>query len=120
MIDFRVKRIYEAPSADDGLRVLVDRLWPRGMSKVRAHLDLWEKDLTPSSELRSSFHHGEITYEEFSHRYRQELKASHAAENFVAGLSAATVTLLTAVSDEEHSHIPVLLAALEAASSTAT
>lgn len=120
MTDFRVKRIYEAPSADDGLRVLVDRLWPRGMSKVRAHLDLWGKELTPSSELRSSFHHGEITYEEFAHRYRQELKASHAAENFVAGLSAATVTLLTAVSDEEHSHIPVLLAALEAASSTAT
>ncbi|GAB2501896.1 hypothetical protein CATRI_01700 [Corynebacterium atrinae] len=115
MTEFRVRRIYEAPSSNDGLRVLVDRLWPRGMSKVRAHLDLWEKELTPSRELRSAYHRSEITYEEFTQRYRRELKDSGAAETFVASLSANIVTLLTAVSDQERSHIPVLLAALKEA-----
>lgn len=74
MTDIRVKRIYDEPARSDGLRVLVDRVWPRGLSKEKAELDHWLKDLAPSSELRKWYGHDPDRWQEFRDRYRQELK----------------------------------------------
>ncbi|MGI9862240.1 DUF488 family protein [Moorella naiadis] len=70
---FKLKRIYEKAVADDGLRVLVDRLWPRGISKEKAAVDLWLKDIAPSSGLRQRFAHDPARWEEFRRRYEEEL-----------------------------------------------
>ena len=70
----KIKRIYEAASKDDGFRVLVDRLWPRGVSKEKARIDLWLKDIAPSDALRKWFGHKEARWEEFKKRYLEELK----------------------------------------------
>lgn len=74
MKDIKLKRIYDDPSGDDGYRVLVDRLWPRGISKEVAKLDEWDKEIAPSTELRKWFDHKEERYVEFARRYREELK----------------------------------------------
>ncbi|MFJ9708980.1 DUF488 domain-containing protein [Streptomyces sp. NPDC101234] len=106
----RVRRIYEPPEPADGVRVLVDRLWPRGMSKEDAHVDEWPKGLTPSNELRRWFHEGG-SYEEFTRRYEAELDAPEAAE-LLDGLRKTArnhkVTLLTASRTPEESHASVL------------
>ncbi|WP_199829639.1 DUF488 domain-containing protein [Streptomyces sp. MMG1121] len=106
----RVRRIYEPPEPDDGLRVLVDRLWPRGIAKEEADIDEWPKGLTPSTELRKWFHGGG-SYEEFRRRYEAELDAPEAAE-LLDGLRRAArrgrVTLLTASKTPEQSHAHVL------------
>ncbi|MFD8724987.1 DUF488 domain-containing protein [Streptomyces sp. NPDC059629] len=106
----RVRRIYESPEPADGVRVLVDRLWPRGMSKADAHVDEWPKGLTPSNELRRWFHEGG-SYEEFTRRYEAELDAPEAAE-LLDGLRRTVrkhkVTLLTASRTPEESHASVL------------
>ena len=70
----RVKRVYEKPSRTDGLRILVDRLWPRGLTKERAAVKLWLKDLAPSTELRKWFGHDPAKWKEFESRYRTELR----------------------------------------------
>lgn len=70
---FQIKRVYEDPAEADGFRVLVDRLWPRGLSKDRAHLDAWLKEVGPSTELRTWFGHDRQKFEEFARRYRAEL-----------------------------------------------
>ncbi|MER6033146.1 MULTISPECIES: DUF488 family protein [unclassified Streptomyces] len=107
----RVRRIYEPPEADDGLRVLVDRLWPRGVSKDEAQVDEWPKGLTPSNELRKWFHGSEGSFEEFRGRYEAELAAPEAAE-LLDGLRTSVregrVTLLTASKTPEQSHASVL------------
>ncbi|MER5216466.1 DUF488 family protein [Streptomyces sp. NPDC002838] len=113
----RVRRVYESPDPDDGVRVLVDRLWPRGLSKDAAHVDEWPKALTPSTELRRWYHAGEGSHEEFSRRYEAELAAPEAAELLehvreLAGNGA--VTLLTAAKDPEESHAAVLARLLRA------
>lgn len=106
----RVKRIYEEAEKRDGVRVLVDRLWPRGVSKEKAHIDSWMKEITPSTKLRQWFH-GDPTkrWEEFSERYEAELtthrKELDMLKNLVKGKN---LTLVTAVKEIEHSHIPVL------------
>ncbi|MER7520650.1 DUF488 family protein [Streptomyces sp. NPDC126499] len=113
----RVRRIYEPPEPDDGLRVLVDRLWPRGVSKADAHVDAWPKDLTPSTELRRWYHGPEGQYEEFRRRYERELAEPAAAEALADLRSRAAegpVTLLTAAKDPSHSHATVLTEVLEA------
>ncbi|MGW0882035.1 DUF488 domain-containing protein [Streptomyces sp. NPDC002671] len=106
----RVRRIYEESEPDDGLRVLVDRLWPRGLAKDAAQIDEWPKGLTPSSELRKWFHGGG-SYEEFRRRYEAELDAPEAAE-LLDGLRESVrkgpVTLLTASKVPERSHASVL------------
>ncbi|MEV5493424.1 DUF488 family protein [Streptomyces bobili] len=107
----RVRRVYDPPEPGDGVRVLVDRLWPRGLAKDAARVDEWPKGLTPSNELRRWYHAGEGSYEEFARRYEAEL-----AEPEAAGLldrvrelaDAGPVTLLTAVKEPEHSHAAVL------------
>ncbi|MDD4748261.1 MAG: DUF488 domain-containing protein [Salinivirgaceae bacterium] len=73
MKTIRIKRIYDEPAEDDGYRVLVDKIWPRGVSKVRANLDEWNKEVTPSTELRKWFDHKEERFEEFALRYREQL-----------------------------------------------
>ncbi|MEU3339145.1 DUF488 domain-containing protein [Streptomyces sp. NPDC002144] len=113
----RLRRVYEPPEPDDGVRVLVDRLWPRGLSKDAAHVDEWPKGLTPSTELRRWYHAGEGSYEEFSDRYEAELDAPEAAEllDHVRQLARkGAVTLLTASKDPEHSHASVLVRLLGA------
>ncbi|MER6070740.1 DUF488 domain-containing protein [Streptomyces sp. NPDC001852] len=107
----RVRRIYDPPEADDGLRVLVDRLWPRGLAKDVARVDEWPKALTPSNELRRWFHGGG-SYEEFRSRYEAELGAPEAAgllEGLRTSVRTGRVTLLTASRTPEQSHARVLL-----------
>jgi uncharacterized protein YeaO (DUF488 family) len=113
---FQLKRVYEDAAADDGVRILVDRLWPRGVSKERARLDEWAKELSPSSELRTWLHADrEGRFEEFAHRYAAELAAPEQQQR-LAGLRARAaegrVTLLTSASDPAHSHLSVLLGEL--------
>lgn len=107
-----VKRIYEAPSEDDGHRFLVDRLWPRGMSKDRAALEGWEKGVAPSPELRKLFHAGSLGFDEFAAAYQTELDASEAAADFARRceelLAHDNVTLVYAARSEDN-HAKVLL-----------
>ncbi|MET7323245.1 DUF488 family protein [Streptomyces sp. NPDC005549] len=112
----RVRRVYDPPEPDDGVRVLVDRLWPRGVSKDAARVDEWPKGLTPSTALRRWYHAGEGSYEEFARRYEAELTAPEASELLdrvrdMAG--AGEVTLLTAAKSPGESHAAVLLRLLD-------
>ncbi|MET9956771.1 DUF488 family protein [Streptomyces sp. NPDC006339] len=112
----RVRRIYEPPEPDDGLRVLVDRLWPRGIAKADAHVDVWPKALTPSTELRRWYHGPEGEYGEFRRRYERELAEPAAAEALAdlrTRAAEGAVTLLTAAKDPSTSHAAVLTEILE-------
>ncbi|WP_370664457.1 DUF488 domain-containing protein [Streptomyces sp. IBSBF 2507] len=105
------RRIYESATPQDGKRVLVDRLWPRGMSKERAGLDEWLRDVAPSTDLRRWYHHDPERYDEFRRRYYAELEDPdhQAALERLRALSAeAKVTLLTATKDVEHSEAAAL------------
>lgn len=103
------KRIYEEPSEDDGLRILVDRLWPRGLSKAKAKIDRWEKDLAPTTELRRWFGHDPAMWEEFLQRYRAELEGKEEAlARLRREANDGTVTLLYAAKDEEHNNAVAL------------
>ncbi len=110
-----IKRVYEPYSGDDGWRVLSDRLWPRGLSKEKAHIDNWQKELAPSNDLRHWFNHDVSKWEEFKSRYIAELNTqSDAIELFLSSLKKhAHVTLLYAAHDEEHNNAVVLLNYLE-------
>ncbi|MFJ8740416.1 DUF488 domain-containing protein [Embleya sp. NPDC127516] len=111
-----VRRVYEPAEPDDGLRVLVDRLWPRGLAKADARLDDWPKELTPSTELRRARHAGGLAEDVFRARYRDELESApaHAARAaLLTRVGDGRLTLLTAVRDPEHSHVPVLIAYLD-------
>jgi len=104
-----IKRVYEEPSEDDGLRVLVDRLWPRGLSKAKAKIDRWEKDLAPTTELRRWFGHDPAMWEEFLQRYRAELEGKEEAlARLRREANDGTVTLLYAAKDEEHNNAVAL------------
>jgi uncharacterized protein YeaO (DUF488 family) len=111
-IDVRLRRIYDESLPADGTRVLVDRLWPRGISKDRAQLDLWCKDVAPSSELRTWYHHDPALFDEFAQRYRAELEEPGQAAAFADLCRLAergTLTLLTATKDVERSEAAVLV-----------
>jgi uncharacterized protein YeaO (DUF488 family) len=102
--------VYDPPTADDGYRVLVDRLWPRGLTKERAHVDLWLKDVAPSDGLRRWFRHEEPRFDEFARRYRAELAENPAVEELRAVLEEhPVVTLLFGAKDEEHNQAVVVL-----------
>jgi uncharacterized protein YeaO (DUF488 family) len=107
----QVRRIYDTPMPTDGVRVLVDRLWPRGMSKARAQLDEWCKQIAPSTELRTWYHHDPTLFDEFADRYRDELTESGRAAA-LAHLSELatrqTLTLLTASKAVDISEAAVL------------
>jgi uncharacterized protein YeaO (DUF488 family) len=108
----QLRRIYDAPTPDDGTRVLVDRLWPRGISKTRAHLDEWCKQIAPSTELRNWYHHAPELFEEFSRRYTAELDDPEpaAALAHLTDLAAQqTLTLLTATKNPDISEAAVLV-----------
>ncbi|WP_141364447.1 DUF488 domain-containing protein [Streptomyces sp. 6-11-2] len=112
----RVRRIYDPPEPDDGVRVLVDRLWPRGVSKEDVHIDEWPKAMTPSTELRRWYHAGEGSYEEFQRRYEAELAEPEAAEllDHIRKLARrGPVTLLTASKAPEQSHASVVAGLLK-------
>jgi uncharacterized protein YeaO (DUF488 family) len=97
----RTKRIYDGNSEDDGLRILVDWLWPRGMSKEKAKVDFWLKDIAPSDDLRKWFVHDEKKWDEFKHRYYEELAQKTKLVNFIIGKSKqGNVTLLYGAKSE--------------------
>ena len=107
---FTMKRVYEPPETSDGYRVLVDRLWPRGVRKEKAELDEWAKDVAPSPALRTEWHHNRERFDEFAARYRDELDANPAAEALLAtGAAHERVTLLFGARDEQVNHAAVLL-----------
>lgn len=110
MADINIKRIY-LPAANDGCRVLVDRLWPRGIKKEAAHLDHWFKELAPSDELRHWFGHEPAKWDEFRRRYRAELDANTAALAPLREIlrKESKVTLLFAAKDEAHSNAVALV-----------
>jgi uncharacterized protein YeaO (DUF488 family) len=111
----RTKRIYEAPSRADGFRVLVDRLWPRGMSKEAAHIAAWARDLAPSSKLRVWFGHAPQRWAEFGRRYRQELKTHRAdLDGLRRQARRRPLTLLYAAKDPAHNHALIVKRVLEA------
>lgn len=113
----RVRRIYEPASADDGRRILVERLWPRSVSKQAAQLDEWARAVAPSDQLRRRYGHDPATFDEFSRRYAGELAdADHkqAWDHLAATAAQGTITLLTATKDVEHSEAAVLAQRLSA------
>ena len=104
-----IKRIYEDPSPADGFRVLVDRLWPRGISKEKAQLDHWEKEIAPSDELRKWFGHDVARWSEFQKKYTEELNKNPAVAPFIDLLkSQQHITFLYGAKDEEHNQAVVL------------
>ena len=110
----QLKRVYEKPSRNDGLRILVDRLWPRGLTKARAAVDLWLKDLAPSTELRKWFGHDPAKWKQFQIRYRKELRESKDALELLKEKSKEqAVTLVYGARDEEHNEALVLKNVLE-------
>ena len=107
----KIKRVYEEPSTGDGMRILVDRVWPRGISKERARLADWRKDLAPSTPLRKWFGHDPAKWKEFRNRYRAELKRSGQSDALkdLAKLSRRkTVTLVYGAADEKHNQAVAL------------
>lgn len=103
-----IKRVYDPPEEGDGERILVDRLWPRGISREKAALADWMKDVAPSTELRKWFDHRPERWEEFQHRYREELAGNPAVEALRARAAAAPVTLLYGSRNREFNHAAVL------------
>jgi len=112
-IDIRTKRIYDPPDVADGARVLVDRLWPRGVRKESAALTLWLKDIAPSPELRQWFGHDPVRWPAFARRYRAELAANASALSRLGELArSGRVTLLYGARDAAHNHALVVADAL--------
>jgi uncharacterized protein YeaO (DUF488 family) len=108
-VDIRLKRAYEPASVEDGYRVLVDRLWPRGVSKKQAKLDEWEKELSPSSELREWFGHEPGRFAEFRRRYIDELRANAPRlRELRRRATTGTLTLVYSAHDSEHNDAVVL------------
>ena len=113
---FRTKRVYAPPAPEDGRRVLVDRLWPRGLSKAAAAVDLWLRDIAPSPELRRWFAHAPERWAGFQARYREELRSPERAAALhtltEAESGGATVTLLYGAREERYNHAVMLCALL--------
>lgn len=110
----KIKRVYEEPDADDGFRILVDRLWPRGLTKVRAKVDLWLRDIAPSTELRKWFSHDPAKWSEFQKRYQTELKKNASqVELLLRKAENGPVTLLYGAKDELRNEAIVLQKLIE-------
>ena len=108
-MNIRTKRIYDPPDAEDGIRVLVDRLWPRGVQKDGAHVDFWAKELAPSTELRKWFGHDGAKFTEFRSRYLWELEGKQEAiQELLVAAEEQTLTLLFAARDRSCNHASVL------------
>jgi uncharacterized protein YeaO (DUF488 family) len=111
-----VKRVYEEPSKKDGFRVLVDRLWPRGLTKAKANLDLWMKEIAPSDALRKAFHGEKVDWAEFAKKYRAELKGKEELFKEIRALEKkhGTVTLVYGRNDEKQNQAVVIVELLKA------
>lgn len=108
-LDISTKRIYDAPDVDDGYRVLIDRVWPRGVSRERAALDEWARDLAPSDDLRRWFGHLPERFEQFRSRYRTELERHEQQLEELRGRACSgPVTIVYAARDQEHNNAVVL------------
>mgnify|MGYP003623569938 CR=1 FL=1 len=115
MIQIQAKRVYENEDKSDGFRILVDRLWPRGIKKENLHYDLWEKEIAPSTQLRQWFHSDETkNWDEFRKKYIQELDDNPETETFVRTVkNHKKVTLLYALNNTEQNHADILKEYLE-------
>ena len=114
MTQICLKRVYEQPGAEDGLRILVERLWPRGLSKEAAAVDLWVKDVAPSPELRRWFGHDPAKWDEFQKRYRAELEQNQeAVDKLLQECHGKKVTFVYAARDPEHNSALLLKEYLE-------
>ena len=110
----KMKRVYEKPEKEDGFRILVDRLWPRGLTKDKASIDLWLKEIAPSTELRKWFGHDPEKWEEFKKRYLLELKENKGPIYIIKEqLKKGAVTLVYGARDEKHNEALVLLSQLK-------
>lgn len=104
-----IKRIYDSSLKEDGFRVLVDRLWPRGLKKENAHIDLWLKEICPSTELRKWFNHDQEKWQEFKKKYLDELSTNKAVQKILLKCeSNPTITLLYAAHDQQFNQAVVL------------
>ncbi len=113
--DVRVKRVYDPAEPDDGYRVLVDHVWPRGVSRARARLDRWTRELAPSDELRRWFGHRPERFAEFRRRYRAELRGQRAAlDELRQQASSGPLTIVYAARDRDHNNAVVLAELLRA------
>ncbi len=105
----KIKRVYETPTRQDGKRILVDRLWPRGLTKEKAEIDLWFKDIAPTTELRKWFNHDPAKWNEFRKRYLRELKSCKVQVSLLKDqLQKGPVTLVYGAKDEQHNEALVL------------
>jgi uncharacterized protein YeaO (DUF488 family) len=104
----RMARVYDDPSPDDGQRILVDRLWPRGFRKDDPRVGIWFKDVAPSKELREWYNHQPERFDEFARRYREELQDSEALDELLKLTKRGVVTLVTATREVQGSHAAVL------------
>lgn len=113
-MNIQIKRVYEEPNKDDGKRILIDRLWPRGLTKEKAAIDLWIKEISPTTDLRKWFGHEEGKWDEFKKRYTQELQKNHdLIEQLIQELKSGKVTLVYGAKDIEHNDAIVLKEYLE-------
>lgn len=108
--NIKLKRVYEKPEKSDGFRILIDRLWPRGLSKEKAKINLWLKDIAPSNDLRKWFGHDPAKWSEFQKRYRKELQTNREAIKQLKQIikKEKTITLLFSASDKEHNNAVAL------------
>lgn len=117
MGELRWKRIYDTAEEDDGFRILIDRLWPRGISKADAQLGAWARDVAPSAALRSAYHKNETDYKTFTEAYEKELHDNDEMTEFIKEIKnkqeTGNVTLLYASREPERSHIPILRSFVE-------
>ncbi len=111
----KIKRIYKSADESDGYRILVDRLWPRGVSKEKAKLDLWMKEIAPSNDLRKWFNHDPTRWEGFKNKYNEELKDKKGLLNQIKDLEndKSTITLVYAAKNEENNNAIVLMNTLK-------
>lgn len=110
----QIKRVYEKSEANDGFRILVDRLWPRGLKKEEAKVDLWLKDIAPSSDLRKWFGHNTEKWPEFQKKYEKELGVNPSTKELLnQAAHHKNITLVYAAKDEEHNNAVVLKKFLE-------
>jgi uncharacterized protein YeaO (DUF488 family) len=115
-VALKTKRVYDQPEKTDGKRILVDRLWPRGLSREKAQIDEWFRDIAPSDELRKWFGHKPERWEEFQERYREELRSAEKQQQLIdlrSMIRAGTVTLLFASKDGEHNNAIALTGILK-------
>jgi uncharacterized protein YeaO (DUF488 family) len=124
MNTIQIKRIYESPAESDGHRILIDRLWPRGISKEKAHIEQWAKEIAPSPQLRQAYHKNTMSYADFMTAYTAELNQNQPAAQFAdtckTKLSTANITLLYGRKNTTENNAVILLSWLYAVINTAT